>query len=298
MRQPFQRRVLLFYCARERNAHVCLAKIWRKTDFRNRSAPHPWVRHLVADQFFQLLADRFRKPLTAVGVQVSEYNSNVMRTLFFLFSAAVWAQSLTVYSEFARIDKSGHVTAPDEPREILSPPLVRNGFTSFQVVVEAEAGVRWRLHVGQNPENAVRVTMYRESGQDLQPVELPVNGEGVQTFWMDLWTAPGAPVQRIKVEPEIYVSSEWVTYPMEARVSETRVPDTDETGIFCPLQKPAATNAIPALQFRNAVQDGALAARLPDAERKKLHVFCESSLADGSLSEAYFKIRDALFRLR
>jgi hypothetical protein len=296
--QSVQGRVLLFHCTRERNTHMGLAKIWRKTDFRNRSAPNPRVGHLIADQFFQLLADRFGKPLGAVGVQVSEYNSNVMRTLFFLFSAAVWAQSLTVYSEFARLDASGHVTSPDEPREILSPALVRNGFTSFQVVIEAEAGVRWRLHVGQNPENAVRVTMYRESGQDLQPVELPVNGDGVQTFWMDLWAAPGAPIQRIKVEPELYINNDWVSYPMEARVTETRVPDTDETGSFCPLQKPVGTNAIPALQFRNAVQDGALAALLPDAERKKLHTFCESSLADGSLTESYFKIRDALFRLR
>jgi len=220
-----------------------------------------------------------------------------MRTPLFLISTAVWAQSLTVYSEFARIDKSGRVTSPDEPREILSPALVRNGFTSFQVVVEAEAGVRWRLHVGQNPENAVRVTVYRENGQDLQPVELPVNGDGAQTFWMDLWTAPGAPVQRVKVEPELYVGSDWVTYPMEARVSETRVPGTDEVGIFCPLPKPAATNAIAAFQFRNAVQDGALVAQIPDAERRKLHAFCESSLAAGSLTEAYFKIRDALFRL-
>src|SRR5215472_14873047 len=110
MRQPVQRRVLLFHCPRERNAHERLAKIWRKADLRNRSAPHPRVRHLVADQFFQLLADRFGKPLSAVGVQFSEYNSNVMRTPLFLISAAVWAQSLTVYSEFASIDKSGHVT--------------------------------------------------------------------------------------------------------------------------------------------------------------------------------------------
>jgi len=222
----------------------------------------------------------------------------VTRTLLLFLSAGAWAQSVTVYSEFARIDASGHVTSPDEPREILSPPLVRNGFTSFQVVLEAAAGARWRLHVGQNPENAVRVTMYRESGRDLQPVELPVNGEGVQVFWMDLWAAGDAPVQRIKVEPELYVNGDWVTYPMEARVMEIRVPHTDEVNVFCPLRKPAGANAAPALQFRNAAQDGALAAQLPAAERNKLHGFCEASLANGSLTEAYFKIRDALFRVR
>jgi hypothetical protein len=296
--QSIESRVLLLHRAPKRHAYVSLAKIWRKADFSNRSVPHPGVRHFVADEFFQFLADRFGKPLSPVRVQVSEYNSNVGRTLLFLFPIAVWAQSLSVYSEFVRVDAAGHVISPDEPREILSPPLVRNGFTSFQVVVRAESGARWRLHVGQNPENAVRVTMYREDRQDLQPVDLPVNGEGVQIFWMDLWTARDAPVQRIKVEPELYLNGDWVTYPMEARVSETRVPDRDAISTFCPLQKPAAVNAIPALQSRNAAQDGALAAQLPDPERKKLHAFCESSLVDNSLTEAYFKIRDALFRAR
>ena len=220
------------------------------------------------------------------------------RALLLFLSGTVWAQSVTVYSEFARIDGAGHVTSPDDPREILSPALVSNGFTSFQVVVEAEAGARWRLHVGQNPENALRVTIYRENVGELQPAELPVNGEGTEVFWIDLWTSRGAPVQRIKVEPELYVNGDWVTYPMEARVMEIRLPDTSEAGAFCPLQRPAAANAIPALQFRNATQDGALATQLADAERRKLLALCKASLDNGSLTEEYFKIRDALFRAR
>ena len=58
----------------------------------------------------------------------------------------------------------GEVIAPEAPREILSPAVVRNGFTSFQVVVEAPAEAKWWLFVGQNPENSVKLTMYRELG--------------------------------------------------------------------------------------------------------------------------------------
>jgi hypothetical protein len=56
------------------------------------------------------------------------------------FATCLLSQTLNVYSEFARIDMNGAVTAPDNPREILSPMLVRNGFTSFQVVIAAKPG--------------------------------------------------------------------------------------------------------------------------------------------------------------
>lgn len=224
--------------------------------------------------------------------------ASVTRALLLLLSAPAWAQSVVVYSEFARFGAAGRVASPSEPREILSPALVRNGFTSFQVVVGAEPNARWRLHVGQNPENAVRVTIYRESGRELEPADLPVDGEGLQIFWMDLWTAPNAPVQRIKVEPQLYVNGDWVTYPMEARVSEARLPDAPQIDPFCPFQKPASSHEVAALQFRNAAQDYALAAQLPEAERKRLLALCQGSSADGSPSEAYFQIRDVLFRAR
>src|SRR5258708_14870810 len=135
-------------------------------------------------------------------VVCSKFEHTITKMRFALIvtlSAGAWAQSLTVYSEFARLDKSGRVTSPETPREILSPALARNAFTSFQVVVEAEAGLRWRLYVGQNPDNAVRVTMYRESGEALEKVDIPVEGDGAQVFWMDLWVDRNAPVQRIKV---------------------------------------------------------------------------------------------------
>src|ERR1041385_2485379 len=127
----------------------------------------------------------------------------------------VSAQSVLVYSEFARINEKGVVTAPAQPREILSPAIVRNGFTSFQIVVEVEPDTPYWLYVGQNPENAVRVTVYRESGEKLEPVELPVGGKSTQVFWMDVWADRDAPVRRIKVQPQLSVKGDWVEYPME-----------------------------------------------------------------------------------
>ena len=67
------------------------------------------------------------------------------------------------------------------------------------------------------------VTIYRESGDMLERVELPVDGDGTQIFWMDLWTAKDAPVRRIKVEPELKIDEDWVIYPMEGRVMDAVV---------------------------------------------------------------------------
>ena len=69
----------------------------------------------------------------------------------------------------------------------------------------------------------MEVTLYRENGDKLERVEQPVSGNSTQVFWMDLWTARDAPVQRIKVEPQLHVNNDWVIYPMEARVMSATV---------------------------------------------------------------------------
>src|SRR5690349_20068728 len=160
-----------------------------------------------------------------MGVHVSGYNTFVKLAWLLLLVSAAWAQPLRVYSEFAHIDEKGRVIAPAEPREILSPAIVRNGFTSFQVVVDVPQGTPYQLYIAQNPENAVEVTLYRETGDRLERVSQPVSGNATQIFWMDVWTARDAPVQRIKVEPQLHVNNDWVIYPMEARVTEAVVPD-------------------------------------------------------------------------
>jgi hypothetical protein len=227
---------------------------------------------------------------------------SVLAVLSLLVPAAVCAQPLNVYSEFAQVDKAGRVTAPETPREILSPGIVRNAYTSFQVVVEAAPDAHWRLFVGQNPENAVRVTMYRENGGALEPIELPAEGDGTQVFWMDLWTDRNAPVARIKVEPELYLKEDWFTYPMEARVMEARVPDgvQSQPGMktyLCGDPPSAAPDSdISRFRSRNAQQDVALSALASKDDLRKLYGPCEALLPENP--EWYLRIRDYLFRLR
>jgi hypothetical protein len=225
-------------------------------------------------------------------------------------SFAAHAQPLRVYSEFAKIDATGRVTAPAEPREILSPAIARNAFSSFQVVVDVPRGTPYQLYVAQNPENAVEVTLYRENGDRLERVQQPVSGDATQVFWMDLWTARDAPVQRIKVEPQLHVNNDWVIYPMEARVVEATVPEHGRAaGVDAPtevmrrslcttggVERASEPVSVLSLRFRNAKQDVALAARAPSEEVQELFGACDAPPSPDP--EWYLRIRDYLLRLR
>lgn len=200
---------------------------------------------------------------------------------------------MSVYSDLARIDGSGQVLDPETPREILSPAVVRNGFTSFQLVVRADAKTEWWLLVGQNPENILRVTLYRESAGTLENIQLPHRSTGTEVFWMDVWTPSDAPISRIKVEPQLRINGDWVIYPMEARVMPARVPSssTNLTPV-CPLA--ASNSPLAKLELRNALQDAALFSQLDKSKAAKLTAFCDSP-APERFSEAYLRIRDYLF---
>src|SRR5262245_41214243 len=81
------------------------------------------------------------------------------------FAASLPAQELFVRSEFQRVGADGKVIQQDRaerPREILSPAMARNGFTSYIVTANVPAGVDYALEIGQNPENFVRVVLYRQ----------------------------------------------------------------------------------------------------------------------------------------
>jgi hypothetical protein len=220
-------------------------------------------------------------------------------------AAGVWAQPLRVYSEFVTFDAVGAPAAPAQPREILSPAIVRNGFTSFQIVVQEPREVHWTLYVGQNPEDAVRVTVYRELAAKLEPVELPLSGEGVAILWMDVWADRAAPVRRIKVEPQLAVGHDWVIYPMEVRVMAAVVPDGQRAEkIEPPLIWPSVCGGMrrtygplsdhARFGIRNAQQDVALATALPKDEVPRLQDLC--SAASKGDPESYLRIRDYLFR--
>jgi hypothetical protein len=229
----------------------------------------------------------------------------VKTAVFLLLVSAAWSQPLRVYSEFAQIDATGKVTAPAEPREILSPAIVRNGFSSFQVVVDVPRGTPYQLYVAQNPENAVEVTLYRENGEKLERVDQPVSGNSTQIFWMDLWTDRDAPVARVKVEPQLHVNNDWVIYPMEARVVNAMVPDVPRPNASDPIvwafmcgsrraYYSYANSDTDRLRFRNAQQDLALSAAAPKEDLQKL--FCDKP--ESADPEWYLRIRDYLLRLR
>jgi hypothetical protein len=206
---------------------------------------------------------------------------------------------LNVYSEFARIDPDSRVTAPRNPREILSPAIVRNGFTSFQIVVEAKPDVEYTLYVGLNPADAVTVTLYRASAGGLSPVDLPFRGSGPAVFWMDVWCDRAAPVRRIKIEPELEIAGNWVRYPMEARVMEAAVPAetrplvTDLHQFLCGRGREADAPA--RLRERNGQQDAALAQGMAKKDLLSRLGGCEAVIEN---PEAYLAVRDYLFRLR
>jgi len=146
---------------------------------------------------------------------------------------AFGAGDLKVYSEFRRIGLDGQVIAADRggtPREILSPRVARGAWASFQLVVEAPAETEFWLYVGQNPDNAARVKLYRvlfRQGQpdQLQPVEEPAHasvlgGHQAAVYWLDVLYPNEGPAGRVKLEPQLFVPADkhWVVYPMEMNV--------------------------------------------------------------------------------
>jgi len=232
----------------------------------------------------------------------------VRRAALALWCVCASAQSIKVYSEFAKINAFGDVTAPENPREILSPAIVRNGFTSFQVVVKVAPGTKYGLYIGENPEDALKVTLYRISGERMEQVSYPVSGSATRVFWMDVWADRDAPVRRVKIEPQLNVGQEWWTYPMEVRVMEAVVPDGDRNGAFWewPEIRFCGMNVDRALRLdgsrapltgptsRNAAQDVRLATKVSASDLRRL-VNCRSH---GDDAEWYLRIRDYLFRMR
>src|SRR5260221_8696333 len=134
-------------------------------------------------------------------------------------------QSVQVYSEFAQLSDSGEVVAPENPREILSPAVARNAFSTFQLAIQVPRGVKFLVYIGQNPDNAAKVTLYRRTRGKLEPVVVPYEGESSQVLWMDLWVEDNAPVRRVKIEPQVGIGGEWMIYPMEVRVTAAALPD-------------------------------------------------------------------------
>ena len=231
--------------------------------------------------------------------------------LLALTAGALCAQNVQVYSEFARINDAGEVVAPENPREILSPAVARHAFSSFQIAIQVPKGTKFLVYIGQNPDDAAKVTLYRRRADKLEPIELPYSGESSQVWWMDLWVDAKAPVRRVKIEPQVGIDGDWITYPMEVRVMEPVVPGIPSPtqvvaspfevmrAFLCGTKVRPLVGRIPAgaeLLFRNAQQDVALAAAgsMPVRdEMKKAMGGCDAvALPD---PEFYLRLRDYLF---
>jgi hypothetical protein len=238
------------------------------------------------------------------------------------------AQTVMVYSEFAQLAEDGRVIAPELPREILSPALARNAFTTFQLAIEVPRGMHFWVYIGQNPQDAVKVTLFRSTAGRLTRVELPYEGESAQVLWMDVWVDRSAPVRRVKVEPQVGINGDWVIYPMEARIVEAIVPEgpvipNPGQGVAAPGRSvtfeppkesmraflcgsPALARAanepatLAELHARNAAQDIALARASAASVRQQLQAMlggCGGKQEpDARDPEFYLRLRDMLFR--
>ena len=177
------------------------------------------------------------------------------------------AQEIAIYSEFQRFDQRGRVIPQDfEPnqREILSPALARNGHLSVHVVVTAPPGTNYFLYAGSNPENILRIQVYREHfvpcGESLcpdwlTPVETPAFGampeslhdmpdQNTRSYLFDIWAPPDAIPRRVRVEALIKTGI-WDVAPMEIRIVPVEVPTSrlPNAEDIAPLFAPAGATA-------------------------------------------------------
>lgn len=161
------------------------------------------------------------------------------------------SQSLRVLSEFQRVDPFGNVVAADrtdQPREILSPGVARNAFTSFQVIATAGDREPFFIYVQTNPPDIFQISLYKElyvkteSGwipDALEPQKIPtfdtlpyipdpIPGQNTVPYWMDLWVPAETDVQRVRLEVLMKVGRGWIVYPMELRVLPAVAPTSDK----------------------------------------------------------------------
>jgi hypothetical protein len=270
----------------------------------------------------------------------------------FLATLPCAGQKLFVYSELTRVDPFGNLVPQDrgtaQPRHILSPGIPRNATSSLRVVVWLEKPGEFNLDIAQNPDNAVKAMLYKEVYEKhgdtwipdkLLPVTIPYNGKAADfsipgqthiSFWLDMTVARTAPVDRVKVEPQLWTPAfdDWVTYPMEVRIMEPAIPDgkfpssavppitaSADAALAGPLGKvlcggkeTASPYAMTARHHvrRNAAQHLSLvksAAELRTFLTGAPGVPTEESICSGQWKSAsgpewFLRVRDALFRAK
>ena len=162
-------------------------------------------------------------------------------------AAAPLAAQLTVYSEFQRVDPFGKIVAVDRaerPREILSPAVPRNAWTSFHIAVDVRDNRPVFLYTQQNPDQ-LKVTLYKERFVKtaggwmpdalekiakspatvlLPEFDSPIPGQNTVVYWLDIWVPPTVPTGRMRFEVLLKSGDLWTVYPMEFRIMQATVP--------------------------------------------------------------------------
>jgi hypothetical protein len=187
----------------------------------------------------------------------------MLLALALVLTAIAQAQpSVQIYSEFRRVDPSGRILKQDQggtPREILSPGMVRNAYHTYRVVIDPPKDKWYTLHISQNPDDAVSITLYRElpvsAGSPyldrLQKVKLPVQGKGAgrESYLLDVWVPGLAPSRRIRLEAQLNDGTGWIIAPMEVRILAGIAPQLKPVSASLPsIEMPSDTAARQALR--------------------------------------------------
>ena len=172
-----------------------------------------------------------------------------------------------MYSEFRRIDPFGKIVRADQggpAREILSPAVARNAYTSWLAAVTMPPGKPFHFYVAQNPEDRLGLTIYRARYEQHRGEWIPdrlekidglrasvgpdtavVDGQTAHLFWIDAYVRADTPPERLRVEAQIYVDDRWIIYPMEVRVEQARVPMTMSRFVPpAPITAPAVAHTV------------------------------------------------------
>jgi hypothetical protein len=253
-----------------------------------------------------------------------------------LAAAVLPGQTLDLYSEFLRTGPTGEVVAADRtpnPREILSPAVVRGGYASFQVVVRS-ARANYFLFTAANPADSVLAVIWREqfanvNGQwipdrltptretmfDVIPdPETAIPGQSARCYLLDVWVPRETPAGRLRLEVQIKAGS-WSIYPMEVRVLPPVVPKTYRSAAPLPeIDSPSADAVLGPLQdfIAGRVATGRVNRTSPATVREVLRRNAEQDVAlapkrlAGTLKEKlgkqpahgewYLALRDWIYR--
>ncbi|MGH9661593.1 MAG: carboxypeptidase regulatory-like domain-containing protein, partial [Bryobacteraceae bacterium] len=205
------------------------------------------------------------------------------------------AQTLDLYSEFQRVDPFGQILEIDRalrPRELLSPIVARNAWTSFLAVVSAPPGKSYFLYVQTYPAGAFHIRAYKVIYQRyagrwipdaLDETRLPsfgampdpaaeIPGQTARLYLIDVWVPPETSVGTVRLEVLIK-SGLWTLRPMEVRVGAARAPDLPVALLSDPLPDLPARADVPARQAlsRHLAGQPALAAAAPSTLRAVVH---------------------------